>query len=130
METGIEWHYIAPGRPTQNAAFECFNRKRRDECLNECLFRSLVDAIEKIEAWRIHYNTTHPHNSIGNQTAATCAAASVLAMQRSKTLRCPLGFAPRPVAISTQTESKQGTDSTFNRVGSRAQARAVVAKSY
>jgi putative transposase len=111
METGIEWHYIVPGKPTQNAFIESFNSKLRDECLNECLFGSLVDAIEKIEAWRIDYNTTRPYSSIGNQTPAAFAAASVLAMVRSRsdrageTLRYPRGFAPRPVATTTQTGS-------------------------
>jgi putative transposase len=58
----------------------------------------LNEAIEKIEAWRIDYNTARPHSSIGNQTPAAFAAASVLAMQRGETLRYPRGFAPRPVA--------------------------------
>ncbi len=34
-ETGIEWHYIAPGKPMQNAFIESFNGRLRDECLNE-----------------------------------------------------------------------------------------------
>lgn len=38
QETGIDWHYIAPGKPTQNAFIESFNGKLRDECLNETLF--------------------------------------------------------------------------------------------
>ena len=33
-EAGIEWHYIAPGKPTQNAFVESFNGRLRDECLN------------------------------------------------------------------------------------------------
>jgi putative transposase len=79
----------------------------RDECLNEYLFGSLVDAIKKIEAWRIDYNTARPHSSINNQTPAAFAAASVLAMQRGETLRYPRGFAPRPVATTTQTGSNK-----------------------
>jgi putative transposase len=31
--TGIEWHYIAPGKPQQNAFAESFNGRFRDECL-------------------------------------------------------------------------------------------------
>ena len=31
--TGILWHYIAPGRPTQNAFVESFIGRFRDECL-------------------------------------------------------------------------------------------------
>ncbi len=76
MEAGIDWHYIAPDKPTHNTFIESFNSKLRDECLNENLFGSLADVIEKIEAWRIDYNTTRPHSSIGNQTPAAFATAS------------------------------------------------------
>ena len=33
-EFGIEWHYIAPGKPTQIAFVESFNGRLRDECAN------------------------------------------------------------------------------------------------
>ena len=104
-ESGIDWHFIAPGKPTQNAFIESFNSKLRDECLNESLFGTLTEATKTIEAWRIDYNTARPHSSIGNQTPAAFAAASVLAMQRGETLRYPRGFAPRPGASPTPTGS-------------------------
>lgn len=44
QETGIDWHYIAPGKPQQNGFIESFNGKLRDECLNETLFGTLRDA--------------------------------------------------------------------------------------
>src|SRR6202046_5376538 len=34
-EHRVRLHYIAPGKPTQNAFIESFNGKFRDECLNE-----------------------------------------------------------------------------------------------
>ena len=34
----VEWHYIAPGKPQQNAFIESFNGRLRDELLNETLF--------------------------------------------------------------------------------------------
>jgi putative transposase len=37
QERQVEWHYIAPGKPTQNAFVESFNGRLRDECLNETL---------------------------------------------------------------------------------------------
>ncbi len=64
-ETGIEWHYIAPGKPVQNAFVESFNGRLRDECLNEHVFRSLAQARGIVEAWRIDYNTVRPHSSLG-----------------------------------------------------------------
>jgi putative transposase len=29
--TGVDWHYIAPGKPQQNGFVESFNGKLRDE---------------------------------------------------------------------------------------------------
>jgi Integrase core domain len=43
-ETGIGWHYIAPGKPQQNGFIESFNGRLRDELLNETLFKSLPHA--------------------------------------------------------------------------------------
>ena len=42
QERQIEWHYIALGKPTQNAFIESFNARLRDELLNETLFTSLA----------------------------------------------------------------------------------------
>ena len=57
QETQIEWHYIAPGKPTQNAFIESFNGRLRDELLNETLFnRSLTLA----RHWPTGRTTTTP----------------------------------------------------------------------
>jgi putative transposase len=64
---GIEWHYIAPGKPQQNGFTESFNGKLRDECLNEQVFSSLAEARRIIECWRIDYNTARPHSSLDYQ---------------------------------------------------------------
>ena len=40
-EHGIEWHYIAPGKPTDNAFIEAFNGRFRAECLNAHWFMTL-----------------------------------------------------------------------------------------
>ena len=40
----VDWHYIAPGKPNQNAFVESFNGRLRDELLNETLFGSLAHA--------------------------------------------------------------------------------------
>lgn len=48
----ISWHYIAPGKPRQNAFIESFIGWLRDEMLNETLFRSLAHARFMLEAWR------------------------------------------------------------------------------
>ncbi len=73
-DNGVEWHYIAPGKPTQNGFIESFNGRLRDECLNEHLFSSLVEARRIIEAWRIDYNTRRPHSSLDGLTPTEFAA--------------------------------------------------------
>lgn len=42
-ENRVEWHYIDPDKPQQNAFIESFNGSLRDELLNEELFDSLAD---------------------------------------------------------------------------------------
>lgn len=68
QNNGIDWHYIQPGKPTQNAFIESFNGKLRDECLNETLFSSLDDAKQELENWKEDYNNHRPHSSIGYLT--------------------------------------------------------------
>ena len=64
----LEWHYIEPGKPVQNAFVESFNSRLRDECLNEHVFLTLAEARETIEAWRYDYNHLRPHSSLGALT--------------------------------------------------------------
>jgi putative transposase len=72
----VGWHYIAPGKPVQNAFVESFNGRFRDECLNEHVFRGLPMARLTIEAWRIDYNALRPHTSLGGVTPNEFAARS------------------------------------------------------
>jgi putative transposase len=72
----VGWHYIAPGKPVQNAFVESFNGRFRDECLNEHVFRGLPMANRIIEAWRIDYNAHRPHTSLGGVTPNEFAARS------------------------------------------------------
>ena len=68
QDTKIDWHYIAPGKPTQNAFVESFNGRLRDECLNETLFSSLSHARAKLAAWKHDYNHHRPHSAHGGAT--------------------------------------------------------------
>ena len=40
QDHGVDWHYIAPGKPMQNGLVESFIGRLRDECLNEHVFTS------------------------------------------------------------------------------------------
>ena len=68
QERRIGWHYIAPGKPTQNAFVESFNGRLRDECLNETLFASLSHARAVLTAWQHDYNHHRPHSAHGGAT--------------------------------------------------------------
>jgi putative transposase len=73
QETSVEWHYIAPGKPMQNAFVESFNGRFRDECLNETLFSTLGEARRAIRSWMEDYNHSRPHSALSNQTPAEFA---------------------------------------------------------
>src|SRR5438477_934550 len=66
QESRIEWHYIAPGKPQQNAFIESFNGRLRDELLNETLFTSLAHARQMLAIFQEDYSTVRPHSGIGN----------------------------------------------------------------
>jgi putative transposase len=103
----VEWHYIAPGKPTQNAFIESFNGRLRDELLNETLFSSLDHACVALAFWKNDYNTIRPHSGLGNLTPAAYANRSAPNTQRDGTLRYTGGSAPRPVAPPSQMGSNQ-----------------------
>jgi putative transposase len=75
--------FSRPGKPTDNAFIESFNGRVRQECLNQHWFLSLADAVEKIEEWRVDYNTVRPHSSLGDRTP-TESAASLLPARGKK----------------------------------------------
>lgn len=110
QERRVEWHYIAPGKPQQNAFAESFIGRLRDECLNETLFSSLVHARAVLAEWKDDYNTVRPHSGLGNLPPAVYAKRSAPVMQRDGTLRYTEGSAPRPVAsLTNQGSNDPGT---------------------
>lgn len=60
--------FIEPGKPMQNGFVESLIGKFRDECLSMQTFRTVREANEKIEKWRIEYNTERPHSSLNYLT--------------------------------------------------------------
>lgn len=93
-ESGVGWHYIAPGKPTQNAFIEAFNARLRDELLNEGVFTSLADARRRLSLWRYDYNNLRPHSALNGQSPASAHRALELsdgsahgALAKSQTMR-------------------------------------------
>jgi putative transposase len=74
-DNDVDWHYIDPGKPQQNAFIESFNGSLRDELLNEEIFDTLDDARRKLALWRYDYNNVRPHSSLENQTPAEARRA-------------------------------------------------------
>jgi len=77
----VGWHYIAPGKPQQNAFAESFIGRLRDECLNETLFTSLRQARAVLATWQRDYNEVRPHSAHDGEPPASirvppCSPAS------------------------------------------------------
>jgi putative transposase len=64
----VDWHYIAPGKPQQNAFAESFIGRLRDECLNETVFTSLRHAQAVLASWQRDYNEVRPHSALHGRT--------------------------------------------------------------
>ena len=97
-DNGIDWHFIAPGKPIQNAFVESFNGRMRDEFLNETLFFDIDDARTKIAVWVADYNGERPHSSLSYLTPAAYAATFTATDAR---LRNPDQLRRSPVASPT-----------------------------
>ena len=96
-QTRVEWHYIAPGKPMQNAFIESFNGRLRDELLNETLFTSLAQVRVTLGCWRADYNGSRPHSNLGWKTPSEFAFTSI----RAGIWRCATPRAPRQLPSLT-----------------------------
>jgi len=94
QDRAVGWHYIAPGKPQQNAFVESFNGKLRDECLNETLFTSIRHARLVLALWRRDYNEVRPHSALGGRPPACLSLPSC--SPASRPLRAAFGGGLRP----------------------------------
>jgi putative transposase len=104
QDSGVEWHYVAPGKTAAERLYRELQCRLHDELLNETLFSSLAHARAILTERQLDYNTF-------DRTAAWAICrqpitpSSAPGTQRDGSLCAIRSYAPRPVAAPSQTSS-------------------------
>lgn len=60
--------FSRPGKPVDNSVCEAFSGSLRRGCLTRHWFASLAEARVELASWRVDYNDSRPHTSLGHQS--------------------------------------------------------------
>ena len=74
-EKGVRLVHIQPGKPSQNAYIERFNRTFREDILDAYIFHTLEEVRELAESWIEQYNAIRPHEALQGLSPYQFAAA-------------------------------------------------------
>lgn len=81
---GVRIDFSRPGKPTDNSFVESFNGSLRNECLNVHWFETLEEAKARIEAGRVDYNESRPHQALEELAPAEFVARARDLEQRTR----------------------------------------------
>jgi putative transposase len=110
QERSVGWHYIAPGKPQQNAFAESFIGRLRDECLNETVFTSLRHARAVLAGWQRDYNNVRPHSGLGGETPASIRLSSCSPASSPRSAAFGGGLRPALTQAARDGSTEDGRD--------------------
>jgi putative transposase len=110
QQRAVSWHYIAPGKPQQNAFAESFIGRLRDECLNETVFTSLRHARSVLASWQRDYNEVRPHSALRGQTPGSVTLPPCSPGSSPLRVACGDGFRPGLTQTARDGLTNHGRD--------------------